>query len=177
MQAPQHGAFSLFFKTRFCRIWLADTWHIGMSRKGTCILSYQFPFFPGRNGQALRRAESEFAGSEPPRETAPLARQDLRIIRRFADNSLLDPWHFSTLFIHGWVLCYPDAFGVGNDRASPVYKRITGMPNRLSPSVGFLNEKRKKHTIQQLTAGWHSFTRKSLNLYSCRYSQNAGHYS
>lgn len=23
----------------FCRIWLADAWHIGMSRKGTCILS------------------------------------------------------------------------------------------------------------------------------------------
>ena len=73
MQAPQPGAFSLFFKTRFCRIWLADTWHIGMSRKGTCILSY------------------------------------------------------------------PDAFGVGITRASPVTKKPERVPSRLSLQVGFLS--------------------------------------
>ena len=138
LPAPRLALVSPFFNNLFCRIWLADAWHIGMSHKGTCILSYQFPFFPGRNGQALRRAESKFAGSEPPRETAPLARQDLRIIRRFADNSLLDPWHFSTLFIHGWVLCYPDAFCVGKTRASPVDKRTTRMPSRPSLRIGVL---------------------------------------
>ena len=128
LPAPWLASVSLLFNNLFCRIWLADAWHIVMSHKGTCILSYPLPFFPGRNGQALGRAELEFAGSEPPRETASSARQNLWIIRRFADKSLLDPWHLSTLFVHGWVLSYPDAFGVGNDRASPVYKRTPGMP-------------------------------------------------
>lgn len=116
----------------FCRIWLADAWHIGMSRKGTYILSYPLPFFHGRNGQALRRMESECAGFEPLRETASTVRQSLRILRRFVDISLLLPWQVSAMFIHKRVLSYPDAFGVGNDRTSPVYKRTAGMPRRRS---------------------------------------------
>lgn len=94
--APRLASFFLFFKTRFCRIWLADAWHIGMSRKGTCILSYPSLFLSGR----IRRAGKSH-------------------VRKFATISLLDPWHFSTLFMHKWVLSYPDAFGVGITRASP----------------------------------------------------------
>ena len=45
---------------------------------------------------------------------------------------MLDPWHLSTMFVHGWVLSYPDAFGVGNTRASPVDRRTTRMPSRRS---------------------------------------------
>lgn len=45
-----------------CRIWLADVWHTGMSRKGTCILSYPLPFISGRIGQALRRGKLKSAG-------------------------------------------------------------------------------------------------------------------
>ena len=118
------------FQQPFCRIWLADGWHIGMSRKGTCILSYQFPFFDGRKGQALKNGVLDCAGFEPTRETASSVRQDYRIFRRIVDKSLLDPWQISTWFIHKWVLSYPDAFGVGKTRASPVYKRTTGMPRR-----------------------------------------------
>ena len=128
LPAPWLAPVSLLFNNRFCRIWLADAWHIGMSRKGTCILSYPLPFFRGRKGQAPKREALESAGLEPTRETALSVWQSLRILRRFADISLLDPWHLSTLFVHGWVLSYPDAFGVGNDRASPVYKRTPGMP-------------------------------------------------
>ena len=59
MNAPKLASVSLVFNNRFCRIRLADAWHIGMSRKGTCILSYQFPLFPGRNGQARWRREPQ----------------------------------------------------------------------------------------------------------------------
>ena len=120
LPAPWLAPFSLLFNNRFCRIWLADGWHIGMSRKGTCILSYQFPFFDGRKGQALRRGVLDCAGFKPTRETASSARQNLRINRRSANISLLDSWQISTWFIHKWVLYYPDAFGVGKTRASPV---------------------------------------------------------
>jgi len=123
---------SLFFNERFCRIWLAGAWHIVMSRKGTCILSYPLPFISGRNGQAPRRAESECARPEPTRKPTSSVRQDHRIFHRFVDKSLLDPWHLSTMIVHGWVLSYPDAFGVGNDRASPVTKRLGEVPSRRS---------------------------------------------
>ena len=132
LPAPWLAPFSLFFNNRFCRIWLADGWHIGMSRKGTCILSYQFPFFDGRKGQALKNGVLDCAGFEPPRETASSARQNLRINRHSANISLLDSWQISTMLIHRWVLSYPDAFGVGKTRASPVDKRTTGMPSRRS---------------------------------------------
>ena len=114
LPAPWLAPFSFLFNNLFCRIWLADRWHIGMSRKGTCILSYQFPFFDGRKGQALRRGVLDSAGFEPTRKTASSVRQNLRINRHFADISLLDPWQISTWFIHKWVLSYPDAFSVGN---------------------------------------------------------------
>ena len=130
LPAPWLAPFSLLFNNRFCRVWLADKWHIVMSRKGTCILSYQFPFFDGRKGQAPRRVVLDYAGFTPTRETASPARQNLRINRRSANISLLDPWQISTWFIHKWVLSYPDAFGVGKTRASPVDKRTAGMPMR-----------------------------------------------
>ena len=136
--APWLAPFSLLFNNLFCRVWLADRWHIGMSRKGTCILSYQFPYFHGRKGQALRRGVLDSAGFEPTRKTASSVRQNLRINRRSANISLLDPWQISTWFIHRWVLSYPDAFGVGKTRASPVDKRTTGMPSRRSLQVGVL---------------------------------------
>lgn len=141
LPAPWLAPFSLLFNNRFCRVWLADRWHIGMSRKGTCILSYQFPFFDGRKGQALRRGVLDCAGFEPTRETASSARQNLRINRRSANISLLDSWQISTMLIHRWVLSYPDAFGVGKTRASPVDRRTTGMPSWLSPQNGFLKAK------------------------------------
>ena len=131
-RAPLLAPFSLLFNNLFCRIRLADAWHIGMSRKGTCILSYQFSFFHGRKGQAQRRGVLDCAGFKPTRETASPVRQNLRINRRSANISLLDPWQISTWFIHKWVLSYPDAFGVGKTRASPVDKRTTGMPSRRS---------------------------------------------
>ena len=178
LPAPWLAPFSLFFNNRFCRIWLADGWHIGMSRKGTCILSYPFSFFDGRKGQAPRRGVLDCAGFKPTWETASSARQNLRINRRSANISLLDPWQISTMLIHGWVLCYPDAFGVGKTRASPVDKRTTGMPSRLSPQVGILNGKaRRKSSVQQLTSGRHLFPRKTLTLFICRYSRKAGQYS
>ena len=130
LPAPWLAPFSLLFNNLFCRIWLAGAWHIVMSRKGTCILSYQFPYFDGRKGQAPKNGVLESAGFEPTRGTATSVRQNLRINRHFADISLLDPWQISTWFIHKWVLSYPDAFGVGKTRASPVYKRTTGMPRR-----------------------------------------------
>ena len=132
LPAPGLASFSLLFNNRFCRIWLADAWHIGMSRKGTCILSYQFPFFDGRIGQALKNGVLECAGFKPTREPASSVRQNYRIIRHPANISLLDPWQISTMLIHRWVLSYPDAFGVGKTRASPVDKRTTGMPSRRS---------------------------------------------
>jgi len=130
LPAPWLAPFSLLFNNRFCRVWLADRWHIGMSRKGTCILSYQFPFFDGRKGQALKNGVLDYAGFKPTRETASSARQNLRINRHSANISLLDPWQISTMLIHRWVLSYPDAFCVGRTRASPVDKRTTGMPMR-----------------------------------------------
>ena len=72
-------------------------------------------------------------------EAASSVRQNLRINRRSANISLLNPWHFSTWFIHKWVLCYPDAFGVGITRASPVTKKPERVPSRLSLQVGFLS--------------------------------------
>ena len=124
-----------------------------MSRKGTCILSYPLPFFHGRKGKATKRGGVDSAGFDPPRETASSVRQNLRINRHFADISLLDSWQISTMLIHRWVLSYPDAFGVGKTRASPVYKRTAGMPSRLSPPVGILNGKaRKMPSVQQLTS-------------------------
>ena len=132
LPAPWLAPVSLLFNNRFCRIWLADAWHIGMSRKGTCILSYPLPFFRGRKGQAPKREALESAGLEPTRETASSVRQNLWINRRSANISLLDPWQISTWFIHKWGLCYPDAFGVGKTRASPVDKRTTGMPSMRS---------------------------------------------
>ena len=173
LPAPWLAPFSLLFDILFCRVWLADGWHIGMSRKGTCILSYQFPYFDGRNGQAPRRGVLDSAGFEPTRGTATSVRQNLRINRHFADISLLDPWQISTWFIHKWVLSYPDAFGVGKTRASPVDKRTAGKPSRLSPPVGILNEKaRRKSSVQQLTSGQHLFPRKILTLFICRYSRS-----
>ena len=139
LPAPGLASFSLLFNNRFCRIWLADRWHMGMSRKGTCILSYQFPYFHGRKGQAPRRVELDCAGFMPTRETAASARQNLRINRRSANISLLDPWQISTLLIHRWVLSYPNAFGVGKTRASPVDKRTAGMPSRRS-AAGWSSE-------------------------------------
>ena len=88
---PGLAPFSLLFNNLFCRIWLADRWHMGMSRQGTCILSYQFPYFHGRKGQAPRRVELDCAGFMPTRETASPVRQNLRINRRSANISLLDP--------------------------------------------------------------------------------------
>ena len=76
LPAPGLASFSLLFNNRFCRIWLADRWHMGMSRKGTCILSYQFPYFHGRKGQAPRRVELDCAGFMPTRETTASARQN-----------------------------------------------------------------------------------------------------
>ena len=177
LPAPWLAPFSLLFNNRFCRVWLADRWHIGMSRKGTCILSYQFPYFDGRKGQVQRKGVLDCAGFKPTRETASPVRQNLRINRRSANISLLDPWQISTMLIHRWVLSYPDAFGVGKTRASPVDKRTTGMPSRLSPQVGILNGKsRKKSSVQQLTSGRHLFPRKTLTLFICRYSRKAGQY-
>ena len=132
LPAPWLAPFSLLFNNRFCRVWLADRWHIGMSRKGTCILSYPLPFFHGRKGQVPKRGVLESAGFEPTRKTASSARQNLRINRRSANISLLDPWQISTMLIHRWVLSYPDAFGVGKTRASPGDKRTVGMPRRRS---------------------------------------------
>ena len=153
LPAPWLAPFSLLFDILFCRVWLADGWHIGMSRKGTCILSYQFPYFDDRIGQAQRRVVLDCAGFKPPRETASSVRQNLRSIRRSASISLLNPWQISTMLIHRWVLSYPDAFGVGKTRASPVYKRTSEMPCRLSPQVGILNGKaRKMPSVQQLTS-------------------------
>lgn len=128
LPAPGLASFSLFFNNRFCRVWLADGWHIGMSRKETCILSYQFPYFHGRKGQAQRKGVLDYAGFVPTRKSASQVRQNLRINRSSANISLLDPWQISTILIHRWVLSYPDAFGVGKIRASPVDKRTTGMP-------------------------------------------------
>ena len=119
MQTPV----SFVFNNRFCRIWLADAWHIGMSRKGTCILSYPLPFFHGRNGQGLRRVDLETAAFESTREPPHRPCKNLRIIHRIADISLLFPWQVFAMFIHKRVLSYPNAFGVGNDRASPVTKK------------------------------------------------------
>lgn len=165
LPAPWLAPFSLLFNNLFCRIWLAGAWHIVMSRKGTCILSYPLPFFDGRKWQAQKRGVLDCAGFEPTRETATSVRQNLRINRRFADISLLDPWQISTWFIHKWVLSYPDAFGVGNTRASPVDKRTTGMPSRLSAPVGILNGRtRKVPSLLKWNFGWHLFPRKSLNL-------------
>ena len=141
LPAPWLAPFSLLFNNLFCRIWLADRWHIVMSRKRTCILSYQFPYFDGRIGQAQRRVVLDCAGFKPPQETASSVRQNLRSIRRSASISLLNPWQISTMLIHRWVLSYPDAFGVGKTRASPVYKRTAGMPSRLLLSVGILKAK------------------------------------
>ena len=153
LPAPWLAPFSLLFDILFCRVWLADGWHIVLSRKGTCILSYQFPYFDGRIGQCQRRVVLDCAGFKPPRETASSVRQNLRINRRSANISLLDPWQISTMLIHRWVLCYPDAFGVGKTRASPVDKRTTGMPSRLSPPVGILQGKaRMEPSVQQLTS-------------------------
>lgn len=135
LPAPLLAPFSLLFNNLFCRVWLADGWHIGMSRKGICILSYQFPFFDGRKGQALKNGVLDCAGFTPTRETASSARQNLRINRRSANISLLDPWQISTMLIHRWVLSYPDAFGVGKIRASPVDKRTTGMPRRFNSTL------------------------------------------
>ena len=132
LPAPWLAPFSLLFNNLFCRIWLADRWHIVMSRKRTCILSYQFPYFDGRIGQAQRRVVLDCAGFKPPQETASSVRQNLRSIRRSASISLLNPWQISTMLIHRWVLSYPDAFGVGKTRASPVDKRTTGIPSRRS---------------------------------------------
>lgn len=53
IQDPQHAVFSLLFKTRFCRIRLADVWHIGMSRKRTCIF-FHFPLFVAEKGKPQR---------------------------------------------------------------------------------------------------------------------------
>lgn len=144
LPAPWLAPFSLLFNNLFCRIWLADGWHIGMSRKGTCILSYQFPFFDGRKGQAPTRGVLESAEFEPPRETASSVRQNLQINRHSADISLLDSWQISTMLRHRWVLSYQLTFGVGKTRASPVDKRTTGMPSRLSPPIGILNGKARK---------------------------------
>ena len=67
---------------------------------------------------------------------------------------------------------------VGKTRASPVDKRTAGMPSRLSPPVGILNEKaRRKSSVQQLTSGQHLFPRKILTLFICRYSRKTGLYS
>ena len=147
LPAPWLAPFSLLFNDRFCRIWLADRWHIVMSRKGTCILSYPLPFFHGRKGQAPKRVNQEFAVFEPTRETASSARQNLRIIRHSANISLLDPWQISTMLMHRWVLSYPDAFGVGKTRASPVDKRTTGMPSRLSPQDWISEWERTKEAL------------------------------
>ena len=113
MQAPRPAAFSLPFKTRFCRIRLAAIRQTGMSRKGTCILSYPSLFLSGRIRQAGKRHG-----------------------RKIATISLLFPWHLSTMFIHKWVLSYPDAFGVGITRASPVMKKLERVPSRLSLRKG-----------------------------------------
>ena len=129
--------FSLLFNNLFCRIWLAGAWHIVMSRKGTCILSYQFPYFDGRKRQAPKREELESAVFEPTRETASSDRQNLRINRRSANICLLIPWQISTMLIHRWVLSYQLTLEGGRDRASPVDKRATGMPSWLSPQIGF----------------------------------------
>ena len=146
LPAPWLAPFSLLFNNRFCRVRLADGWHIGMSRKGTCILSYPLPFFDGRKWQALRREALESAGFEPTRETALSARQNLWINRCSANISLLDSWQISTMLIHRWVLSYPDAFGVGKTRASPVMKDAERMPSTLS----FRNEKTLPLLIIQL---------------------------
>ena len=107
LPAPWLASVSLLFNILFCRVWLADAWHIGMSRKGTCILSYQFPFFDGRIGQALKNGVLECAGFKPTREPASSVRQNYRIIRHPANISLLDSWQISTVLIHRWVLSYP----------------------------------------------------------------------
>ena len=152
LPAPWLAPVSLLFNNRFCRIWLADGWHIGMSRKGTCILSYQFPYFHGRKGQAPKREVLDYAGFKPTREAASSVRQNCRINRRSANISLLDPWQISTLLIHRWVLSYPDAFDVGKTRASPVDKRPQECQAGHRRKIGFLNgNARKKPSVQQLT--------------------------
>ena len=150
LPAPWLASFPLFFNDRFCRIWLADGWHIGMSRKGTCILSYQFPFFDGRKGQAPRRVELDCAGFKPTRGTDSPVRQNLRINRRSANISLLDPWQISTMLIHRWVLSYQLTFGVGKTRASPVDKRTTGMPSKQAVTPSWICE-RKSVTLSLRT--------------------------
>ena len=52
-RAPWLAPFSLLFNNRFCRVWLADAWHIVMSRKGTCIFTH-FPFFVAEKGKPKR---------------------------------------------------------------------------------------------------------------------------
>ena len=178
LPAPRLAPFSLLFNNLFCRIWLADRWHIGMSRKGTCILSYQFPFFDGRKGQALKNGVLDCAGFEPPRETASSARQNLRINRHSANISLLDSWQISTMLIHRWVLSYPDAFGVGNTRASPVDKRATGMPSWLSPQCWISEWESTEEFLGSAVNLWMDlFPRKTLTLFICRCLRNAGQYS
>ena len=130
LPAPWLAPFSLLFNNLFCRVWLAGAWHIVMSRKGTCILSYQFPFFDGRKGQALKNGVLDCAGFKPTRETASSVRQNLRINRHSANISLLNSWQISTMLIHRWVLSYQLTLEGGRDRASPVDKRTTGMPMR-----------------------------------------------
>lgn len=53
LPAPWLAPFSLLFNNRFCRVWLADAWHIVMSRKGTCIFTH-FPFFVAEKGKPKR---------------------------------------------------------------------------------------------------------------------------
>ena len=178
LPAPWLAPFSLLFNNLFCRVWLAGAWHIVMSRKGTCILSYQFPFFDGRKGQALRRGVLDYAGFEPTQETASSARQNLRINLRSANISLLDPWQISTMLIHRWVLSYPDAFGVGKTRASPVDKRATGMPSWLSPQCWISEWESTEEFLGSAVNLWMDlFPRKTLTLFICRCLRNAGQYS
>ena len=178
LPAPWLASVSLLFNILFCRVWLADAWHIGMSRKGTCILSYQFPYFDGRKGQVQRKGVLDCAGFKPTRETASPVRQNLRINRRSANISLLDPWQISTWFIHKWVLSYPDAFGVGKTRASPVDKRATGMPSWLSPQCWISEWESTEEFLGSAVNLWMDlFPRKTLTLFICRCLRNAGQYS
>ena len=98
--------------------------------------------------------------------------------RKIATINLLNLWQVSTSRKGKWVLSYLDAFDVGKIRASPVDKRTTRMPRRLSQPVGILNGKaRKKPSLQKWNYGRHLFPRKALTLFICRYSRNAGQYS
>ena len=178
LPAPWLAPVSLLFNNLFCRVWLADRWHIGMSRKGTCILSYQFPFFDGRKGQAPKREGFESAGLEPTWETASSVRQNLRITRRSANISLLDSWQISTWFIHKWVLSYPDAFGVGNTRASPVDKRVTGLPSRPSPQDWISEWESTEEFLGSAVDLWMAFlSEKNINFAHLPLFANAGQYS